>query len=170
MALAQTGAPTQNASVADSLVLSTSKAKRASCIAACVAAGTFAGSAGGRFVGGAIGGTAGGVLGTALPGVGTAAVGTAGAIAGGAGGARAGAWAGSLAGAAVAAAVCPEVEEECDLQARVDGDRCVAEAGPRYGRRGVAICQHSAMQRYAECLRLGRSGIRTPLAGADTPL
>jgi YD repeat-containing protein len=167
---APAGATTQNASVADSLVLSTSKAKRASCIAACVAAGTFAGSAGGRFVGGAIGGTAGGVLGTALPGVGTAAVGTAGAIAGGAGGARAGAWAGSLGGAAVAAAICPADEEECEKKLAQDGDLCVAVAGARYGRRGVAICQSAAMQRYAECLRFGVGGIRTPLTGVDTPI
>jgi YD repeat-containing protein len=163
-------AGTQEASIADALALSTSKQKRAACIAACVAAGTYAGAAGGRYVGGATLGVAGTALGTALPGVGNVALGTAGAIAGGAGGSRAGAWAGSLAGAAVAAAICPSQEDECDLQLRVDGDRCVAEAGARYGRRGVAICQHSATQRYAECLRFGPSGIRTPLAGVDTPL
>jgi YD repeat-containing protein len=163
-------AATQEASVADALALSTSKQKRAACIAACVAAGTYAGAAGGRYVGGATLGVAGTALGTALPGVGNVVLGTAGAVAGGAGGSRAGAWAGSLAGAAAAAAICPSEEDECDLQRRVDEDRCVAEAGARYGRRGVAICQHSAMQRYAECLRFGRGGIRTPLAGVDTPL
>jgi YD repeat-containing protein len=165
---AQTG-PEQSASVADALGQSTARVNRASCVAACVAVGTYAGAAAGRYAGGAIGGTAGGVLGSAVPGIGTVALGSAGAVAGGAGGGRAGAWAGSFAGAAVAAALCPD-EDECEKKLNEEDDLCVAIAGTRYGAQGIKICQSSAMQRYAECLRFGIDGIKTPLAGVHTPI
>jgi multisubunit Na+/H+ antiporter MnhC subunit len=61
-------------------------------------------------------------------------------------------------------------ECECELKLESDDAECVAIAGPRYGPTGTRICQSSAIQRYAECLRGGVSGIRTPLAGVQTPI
>ncbi|HCG54121.1 MAG TPA: hypothetical protein DEX10_12105, partial [Betaproteobacteria bacterium] len=63
-----------------------------------------------------------------------------------------------------------EREEECSKKLQEDDALCVAIAGPRYGRAGIAICKKSAMERYSECLRSGVNGIRTPLAGVSTPL
>ena len=61
-------------------------------------------------------------------------------------------------------------EEECLKKLQEDDALCVAIAGPRYGKSGIAICKKSAMQRYSECLRSGVSGINTPLHGVSTPL
>jgi hypothetical protein len=61
-------------------------------------------------------------------------------------------------------------EDECQAKLNSDDGLCAAIAGPRYGPAGVRICQSSAMQRYSECLIDGVNGIRTPLAGVETPI
>ena len=61
-------------------------------------------------------------------------------------------------------------EAECKAKLDEDNTLCVAIAGPRYGPAGISICQSSAIQRYSECLRSGVNGIRTPLAGVQTPI
>jgi len=53
--------------------------------------------------------------------------------------------------------------DECEALPRIDTATCNGIARVR-GRRPGAICHASASQRYAECLRNGLSGVRTPLA------
>jgi hypothetical protein len=139
------------------------KPKSATCRAACVAAGVGIGGFSGTVIGGALR-AGGGTL--VAPGVGTIGGGGAGAVYGG----GLGAVLGGLGGNALANAICPE-EDDCERKYTREHDgECVAIAGARYGKRGIAVCQHSATQRYSECLRFGIEGIKTPLAGVDTEL
>jgi RHS repeat-associated protein len=61
-------------------------------------------------------------------------------------------------------------DDECLLIRERDEAACKLLSGTRYGPRGVAVCMASAAERYAECLRFGPGGIKTPLHGVDTPL
>jgi RHS repeat-associated protein len=61
-------------------------------------------------------------------------------------------------------------DDECQQARERDEDACRALSGTRYGARGIGVCMKSAAERYGECLRFGPSGVRTPLAGVDTPL
>ncbi|CBJ50363.2 RHS repeat domain-containing protein [Ralstonia solanacearum] len=58
-------------------------------------------------------------------------------------------------------------EQNCERKYEEDEARCTI-AKARYGPRGLSVCLSSAAQRYAECLRSGVAGIRTPLHGVDT--
>jgi RHS repeat-associated protein len=74
------------------------------------------------------------------------------------------------AAAANAPACDADRENECEKKLeREERGLCPAIA-IQWGRQGVAVCQASARVRYAECLRFGPGGVRTPLAGVDTPL
>ena len=61
-------------------------------------------------------------------------------------------------------------EDDCERQRDQDEANCQSTVKARYGSAGAAICMRSAMNRYAECLRFGTAGIRTPLSGFETPL
>lgn len=63
----------------------------------------------------------------------------------------------------------PDDDGPCEEQLKRDEAAC-AVPGIRYGKRGLAICMQSAMQRYSECLKSGPNGVTTPLHGVDTPL
>ena len=84
-------------------------------------------------------------------------------------GTGAGAAANSGAGASNGGQNCSH-DEDCEMNLNNEIRLCGSVAGARYGKQGFAICRRSAMQRYAECLRFGINGIRTPLHGVDTPL
>jgi hypothetical protein len=57
----------------------------------------------------------------------------------------------------------PADKNECEELLQIDTDTCNGIARAR-GARAGAICHASASQRYAECLRFGLTGVRTPLA------
>lgn len=57
----------------------------------------------------------------------------------------------------------PDNKDECEELLRIDTSTCNGITRVR-GARAGAICHASASQRYAECLRHGLSGVRTPLA------
>ncbi|WP_156173992.1 DUF6531 domain-containing protein [Cupriavidus basilensis] len=61
-------------------------------------------------------------------------------------------------------------DDDCERQRDQDEGNCQSTVKARYGSAGAAICMRSAMTRYAECLRFGTGGIRTPLSGFETPL
>ncbi len=63
----------------------------------------------------------------------------------------------------------PKDDDPCEKLLEQDEAAC-AVPGIRYGKRGLAICMQSAMQRYSECLKSGPGGVKTPLHGVDTPL
>ena len=63
----------------------------------------------------------------------------------------------------------PKDDDPCEKLLKQDEAAC-AVPGIRYGKRGLAICMQSAMQRYSECLKSGPGGVKTPLHGVDTPL
>src|SRR5206468_11475687 len=60
-------------------------------------------------------------------------------------------------------------DDECQKARERDEDACMSLSGTRYGARGVGVGMKSAAERYGECLRFGPGGVRTPLAGVDTP-
>ena len=65
-----------------------------------------------------------------------------------------------------------DTDKEGECEKRLDREErglCPAIA-IQWGRQGVAVCLASARTRYSECLRFGPNGVRTPLAGVDTPL
>jgi RHS repeat-associated protein len=64
---------------------------------------------------------------------------------------------------------CPP-DDACEKLRERDEAACGLLSGTRYGSRGLALCMASAAQRYAECLRFGPGGVKTPLHGVDTPL
>lgn len=150
---------------------STAGGKNQACVAACTAAGAVFGGASGSVVGGAIGGVGGAAGGTLVaPGPGTVGGGIAGVGVGADVGGVLGAGLGGALGNSIGQAMCPSNDDQCEKKRDQDEALCVAIAGARYGRRGVAVCMSSATQRYSECLRSGVNGIRTPLHGVDTPL
>ncbi len=57
---------------------------------------------------------------------------------------------------------CPDRDDECEKLHRIDTDTCNAITKVR-GRAAGRRCHASASQRYAECLRFGITGVRTPL-------
>lgn len=61
-------------------------------------------------------------------------------------------------------------DDDCERQRDQDESNCRGTVRGRYGSAGTAICMKSAADRYGECLRFGTGGIRTPLAGLETPL
>ena len=60
-------------------------------------------------------------------------------------------------------------DQRCEQKWELEEGLCEAIA-IQWGQRGVDACKKSAFQRYAECLKYGPEGVRTPLHGVDTVL